>query len=261
MSYNITIIQSDVAFGDPLQNREAMQHKLLQAKDQNADIIVLPELWTTGYDLSRFDEIAEPIDGPTHQLLGQFAEKYGIMIVGGSVAEKRDGGYYNTMIAYDRAGERQFHYSKVHRFRLMNEEKYLLAGERKASFQLEGTYMAGLICYDIRFPEWVRTNMLHDEKILFVVAEWPLPRVDHWRSLLISRAIENQCFVVACNRVGSDPNNQFGGHSLIIDPWGNVIAEGDETEQLVSGGVDVSQVEAIRQQIPIFRDRRPELYE
>lgn len=94
-----------------------------------------------------------------------------------------------------------------------------------------------------------------------VVAEWPKPRVDHWRSLLISRAIENQCFVMACNRSGSDPNNTFGGHSLIIDPWGTVVAEGGLDEEIVYGEVDFSEVEAIRRQIPIFQDRRPDLYQ
>lgn len=103
--------------------------------------------------------------------------------------------------------------------------------------------------------------MLNDSKILYVVAEWPKVRIDHWRALLISRAIENQCFVVACNRVGSDPNNVFGGHSMIIGPWGEIIAEAGEEETIIHADIDLNQVHQVRNTIPILQDRRPDIYE
>jgi predicted amidohydrolase len=120
--------------------------------------------------------------------------------------------------------------------------------------------MAGLICYDIRFPEWVRKHVLSGAKILFVSAEWPVQRIDHWKVLLRARAIENQCYVAACNRVGYDPDNTFGGSSLIIDPWGEILAEGSLQEELVTAVVNLDTVDEVRKQIPIFDDRLPDFY-
>jgi omega-amidase len=148
----------------------------------------------------------------------------------------------------------------VHLFRLMNEEKYLQPGEQMGSFSLDGIPCAGVICYDIRFPEWIRKHVVAGAQVLFVVAEWPMPRLAHWRHLLITRAIENQCYVIACNRVGSDPDNTFAGHSLIIDPWGEIVAEASPEEETLLAEIDLAQVSQIRKRIPIFSDRRPELY-
>ncbi|MBH0231614.1 carbon-nitrogen family hydrolase [Halobacillus yeomjeoni] len=260
MTMKIAIIQMDIAFGDPEANRAEAERKVQEAAREKVDVIVLPELWTTGYDLSRFDEIAEKMDGPTHRLLKELCKKYKLAILG-SVAEVQGENYYNTLVGYNSEGTRILHYRKAHLFRLMNEEKYLESGDTKGNFSILNHKAAGVICYDIRFPEWMRTHMLDGSKALFVVAEWPKPRVDHWRSLLISRAIENQCFVIACNRVGSDDNNRFGGHSMVIDPWGNIVAEAGGHEEILYAEVDLSDVEEIREQIPIFQDRRPSLYE
>jgi len=117
-----------------------------------------------------------------------------------------------------------------------------------------------MICYDIRFPELARKLALSGAKILFVPAEWPHPRLHHWRSLLIARAIENQMYVCGINRVGRDAANVFCGHSMIVDPWGEVIAEADETETIISAAVDLARPDEVRSRIPVFRDRRPELY-
>lgn len=260
MTNKLAIIQMDIAFGNPETNRKRAKEKIKEAAANGSEFILLPELWTTGYDLSRFNEIAEDMAGPTHQLLLDLAREHKITIAG-SIAEKDGGNFYNTFVAYDKDGERLIKYRKVHLFRLMNEEKFLESGNTKGNFKLGNSPVAGVICYDIRFPEWMRTHMLDGSRGLFVVAEWPKPRVNHWRNLLISRAIENQCFVIACNRVGSDPGNEFGGHSIVVDPWGNVVAEGGFEEEIVYAEVDFTAVESIRQQIPIFQDRRPDLYE
>jgi omega-amidase len=142
----------------------------------------------------------------------------------------------------------------------MDEHLYLEAGEEKGLFELDNRTFGGVICYDIRFPEWIRAHTAKGAEALFVVAEWPAPRLSHWRSLLIARAIENQCFVIACNRSGSDPNNEFAGHSMFIDPWGEVIAEAGANEELLSAVIELDLVKDIRKQIPIFEDRRPDLY-
>lgn len=119
--------------------------------------------------------------------------------------------------------------------------------------------LAGVICYNIRFPEWIRISVLKGAKILFVAAQWPKQRFDHWRTLLLARAIENQCFVVACNRVGSDGKNDFTGHS-IIDQWGEIMAEGGEQEEIVTAKIDLNKVVQVLETIPVFADRRPDFY-
>lgn len=106
----------------------------------------------------------------------------------------------------------------------------------------------------------MRVHTIAGAKIIFIVAEWPLVRLDHWQTLLKSRAIENQCYIVACNRSGSDPNNQFAGHSLIINPWGEFLAEAGQNSTILTATLDLAIVSGIRKQIPIFEDRRPDLY-
>ncbi|WP_026691551.1 carbon-nitrogen family hydrolase [Alteribacter aurantiacus] len=259
---NIAIIQMDIAFGDPKANERKVEQYFHEACQSATDVVVLPELWTTGYDLDRLDEIGDLEAAGAIQFIGQLAKKYGVNVVAGSVAKRsQDGAITNTMLVIDRDGKLVKEYSKAHLFRLMNEEKYLQEGNTDGLFEIDGELSAGVICYDIRFPEWIRTHMLAGAKTLFVVAEWPKPRVDHWRALLISRAIENQCYVVACNRVGSDPNNEFAGHSIIVDPWGKVVAEADGVEETVlRGAIDMGEVDAIRERMTIYEDRRPELY-
>ncbi|ULO07021.1 carbon-nitrogen family hydrolase [Paenibacillus sp. 19GGS1-52] len=256
----ISLIQLDIAFGNPEINYAAAERKIHQAAAEQPDCLILPELWTTGYDLPRLGEIGDPEGRITKGFISTLAKQYNINIVAGSVASKGATGITNSMFIFSRQGELVGEYSKLHLFRLMDEDQYLQPGEAKGLFTLDGTLCAGLICYDIRFPEWVRAHTAQGAEVLFISAEWPLPRLSHWRALLISRAIENQCYVVACNRAGSDPANTFAGHSMIIDPWGDIICEASEGEEILSGTLDLPRVREIREQIPIFSDRRPHLY-
>lgn len=256
----ISLIQLDISFGSPENNYKKVETLIAEAMDHQPDILVLPELWTTGYDLTRLEEIGDTDASHTSSFITGLAQKYQVNIIAGSVAKKSGQSITNTLLAFNREGKLVKEYSKAHLFRLMDEEKFLSEGTENGLFELENTPSAGLICYDIRFPEWVRTHMLNDTKVLFVVAEWPKARLDHWRALLISRAIENQCFVIACNRAGADPNNTFAGHSMIIGPWGEIITEGPEEEAIVSGKINIEDVDEVRNAIPVFSDRRPNLY-
>ncbi|MFC7440681.1 carbon-nitrogen family hydrolase [Laceyella putida] len=260
MRLKCAVIQMDIAFGQPESNMAMVERKIADAATNNPDVIVLPELWTTGYDLPRLDEIADSDAATVKAFMAKLARQYGVHIIAGSVAERNAAGTWNTLLAFNSHGEQVGEYRKVHLFRLMDEEKYLQPGERMGSFELAGIPCAGVICYDIRFPEWIRKHVVAGAHVLFVVAEWPMPRLSHWRNLLITRAIENQCYVVACNRVGSDPNNTFAGHSLIVDPWGEIVVEAGADEQTLFAEIDLDQVTHIRKQIPIFTDRRPDLY-
>ena len=250
----------DIAFGKPQKNYQTVERLFDKTHTEKPDIIVLPELWTTGYDLTHLNEIADFKAAQTIEFLQNAAQKYQVHLIGGSVANRVENGVRNTLLIINKDGRLVHQYSKLHLFKLMDEHVYLEAGSEKGLFQLDNYQFAGAICYDIRFPEWIRAHTSKGAEALFVVAEWPAQRLSHWRALLIARAIENQCYVIGCNRSGQDPNNHFAGHSLIIDPWGEVIAEAGENEEILSAEIEMDLVKEVRKQIPIFADRRPEFY-
>ncbi|WP_191561981.1 carbon-nitrogen family hydrolase [Metabacillus idriensis] len=261
MNPKVTCLQIDLAFGEPKANAETVKKEIEKiVKTEKPDVIVLPELWTTGYDLTRLNEIADHDGNKTKALISSLAKAHKVNIVAGSIAKKTKSGVTNTMYIFDRDGELVHEYSKLHLFKLMDEHLYLNAGSEKGLFALDGIQSAGVICYDIRFPEWIRAHTTVGAEVLYVVAEWPLPRVHHWRSMLISRAIENQCYIVACNRSGRDPKNEFAGHSMIIDPWGEILAEAGTDPASLTTMLEMGKVKEIRKQIPIFEDRLPHFY-
>jgi omega-amidase len=259
----IALIQTEIILGEPVDNEKHILSLMKEAVVQNPkpDLLVLPELWNTGYALERIHEIADEGGDHNKRWLSSFAKQNQVLIVGGSIAESNAGEVSNTMYVFDREGEEIAKYSKVHLFRLMDEEKYLVPGQELVTFQMNDVCKVGVsICYDIRFPEMARSLALLGTKVLFVSAEWPHPRLHHWRTLLMARAIENQMYVIACNSVGDNGSTSFFGHSMIIDPWGEVVAEGGEQEEIVTGEISISLVDEVRSRIPIFHDRRPEIY-
>ncbi|MFC5559799.1 carbon-nitrogen family hydrolase [Ureibacillus thermophilus] len=255
----IGCIQMNVGFGKVEENFQRAEQLIREAASQGAEMVVLPEMWNTGYALEKLEELADENGERTKAFLKTLARELGIHIIGGSVATKQNGKFYNTMYVVNRDGELISEYSKVHLFRLMDEEKYLEAGDSMNCFELGDLLAAAVICYDIRFPEWLRAHALAGAKVLFVSAQWPTPRIDHWKILLQARAIENQCFVIAVNRISRKPEN-FNGQSMVIGPWGEVFWTGAQDEELAVIDVDFSIVDEVRTRIPVYDDRRPELY-
>lgn len=258
----IACIQVDVQFGNPEHNYEHIEKKIREAvRLYNPDTVVLPELWDTGYDLTRLDEISDKNGDKAKKWLSSLAKEHTINIVGGSVAFSENNTVFNTMLSFNRKGQHIGTYSKAHLITLMDEEKYISPGDKTGIFSVDGMLSAAAICYDIRFPEWIRKPFLKGAKVLFVPAQWPIQRQTHWRALLIARAIENQCYVVACNRVGNDPNNTFAGQSMIIDPWGDIVAEASVSEQeILFAELSPSLVDEVRTKVPVLNDRREDLY-
>jgi len=257
----VAIDQLDVALARPDQNFAQVVADVKEAAKAGADVIVIPEMWNTGYALDQLGDLAD-LDGQrTKQILARLARDNQINIVGGSVAIKRGKRFYNTTYVYDRTGQLVGDYDKVHLFGLMNEGEFISAGHAPNRFALDGVKAASAICYDLRFPEWLRTISEGGSQILFLPAQWPVQRIDQWRILLQARAIENQCFVVAVNRVGDDAANHFGGNSMVIDPLGKVLFEAGEEQGLFYVDIDPAEALAIRGPIPVFNDRRPDLYE
>lgn len=260
VSMKIACIQLDVAFADPEKNFHNVQKLIEKVVSEGAELVVLPEMWNTAYALTELEKLADVEGERTKKFLSDLARTHHIHIVGGSVSTKKGANFYNTMYVYANDGKLVGEYDKAHLFRLMDEHLYLQAGNKENVFSLGSIQAGGVICYDLRFPEWLRAHALAGAKVLFIPAQWPSTRIDHWKILLQARAIENQCFVIAVNRIGTDPNNQFNGHSMIIAPWGKVLWTGAEHEESVVIDVDFSEVEEVRTRIPVYEDRRPSLY-
>ena len=197
----------------------------------------------------------------TKSLLSSLAKELSVNIVGGSVVRSDGEDVKNTCYVYSRSGELVASYDKTHLFSPMDEDKYFKKGDHLSLFSLDGVKCGVIICYDIRFPELVRTMALKGMDVLFVVSQWPKVRTFHLRTLTTARAIENQMFVVCCNSCGTAGETVYGGNSAIIDPWGELLAAAGEQEQQLTAQCALETLTQIRNTIPVFRDRRPALYQ
>lgn len=260
----VAIIQMDIKIGEPDVNIDRLIDKLTESVQltPKPDVLICPEMWNTGYALNQLDRIADEDGIRTRNLISAFCRKHKVNVVAGSVAvrDRKTGKSQNLSYVFNREGNVIGKYAKIHLFQLMDEHQFMAPGESVSSIEIDGIDAGVMICYDIRFPELARKLALNGAKVLFISAQWPNPRLHHWRTLLQARAIENQVYIVACNRVGESAGTSFFGHSMLIDPWGEIVVEGSDTEQILSAEIDIQVVEEIRKRIPIFDDRRPTLY-
>ncbi|HWQ06208.1 MAG TPA: carbon-nitrogen family hydrolase [Feifaniaceae bacterium] len=259
----ICCVQMDMLPAEPEQNFSHAEELIRRAvRLQNPDVVLLPETWNTGFAPGKIDPVLADEDGQrTRSVFSALAKELGVNIVAGSVANRRGGKLYNTAYVFDRSGECLAVYDKTHLFSPMGEDMAFAKGDSLARFSIDGASCALIICYDLRFPELVRTLALLGLDILFIVSQWPDKRISHLEVLSRARAIENQMFVSLCNSCGEAFGTRFGGHSAVIDPWGTVLAQAGEAEEILSAEADLSVLQEIRGSIPVFRDRRAELYE
>lgn len=259
MNLRVSLGQMDAVKGEPETNFATAATMAAEAARRGSHVLMLPELWGSGYDVSRVQEHASPTNRGLFARVAALAAQHGLHICG-SLLSVADGGIANTIAFFGPDGRIVTEYSKLHLFRLMDEDKWLVPGKRPAL--AEGPWgLAGLaICYDLRFPELFRQYALAGARLIFLPSAWPHPRLAHWRTLLRARAIENQMFVVACNRVGTTDGTSFFGHSSVIDPWGELLVEAGEQAGLFTVDLDLTQVESIRERIPVFQDRRTDVY-
>ena len=260
MKLRISLAQMDIALGEPQRNLETLKMFIDAAVVAGSDVLVLPELWSTGYILEQAGMYASRTTEGIFAEVTQLAKKNRLHIVGSCLSLLGENRYGNTISWATPDGTSLGSYSKMHLFRLMDEDKYLTAGDETAMIATPWGQAGLSICYDLRFPELYRQYALAGAQLIFVPAEWPHPRLNHWRTLIRARAIENQLFVIARNRVGQAGGVSFCGHSSIVDPWGDILVEGGEEEGLFTAEIETAAVAQIRAKIPVFADRRPELY-
>lgn len=260
MSLKISLAQMNVILGEPEANLDTVRLMAAEAARRGSQILVLPELWSTGYDLENAGAYATKLHEGIFAEVREMAMHHQLYILGSCLSLLGEGQYGNTAVLCNPRGEIMADYSKIHLFRLMQEEQYLTAGDRLTLVESEWGKLGLAICYDLRFPEMFRRYALDGAKVVFLPSEWPHPRLAHWQTLLRARAIENQLYMVACNRVGRSKETDFFGYSCIIDPWGQPVIEAGEGEMLVTCEIDLGRVDEVRRKMPIFEDRRPELY-
>ncbi len=256
MEFRIACAQIDVALGNKEVNLETAVQMVKEAATRKVDLIVLPELFTTGYCLDKANSLAESPKGHSIGLLRDLAGRFRIFIVAGSILEKRGTEIYNTCHLIGKDGKLLGHYDKIHLFPPFQEDKFLSAGFEASIFKTELGLFGVMICFDLRFPELAGRLTQNGAQVIFCPAEFPAERIAVWATLLRARAIENQVFVIGCNRVGSDGKRLFGGRSAIIDPAGTTLAQANDAPQLIEAIVNLEEIKTVRKNLPIMKFRR-----
>jgi predicted amidohydrolase len=262
MSLRVSAIQLDVGVDESLEERRDRVAAAVRAEAAaGANAVMLPEMWPIGWlAFDRYDEVAEPADGPTAAFLSDLARETGTTLVGGTFVERHGDHLHNSAPVHGPDGARLALYRKIHLFSEPDgdaaEAERMAAGEEVTVFPLAGTTVGLSICYDLRFPELYRRQVDAGAEILFVVAAWPQVRVDAWRTLIRARAIENQAAIVGCDAAGEQAGQPYAGASLAFDARGAPLGELGSEPGALRALLDRADIRAARDEFPALRDRR-----
>ncbi|NSC22798.1 carbon-nitrogen family hydrolase [Streptomyces albus subsp. chlorinus] len=256
-----SLLQIQVDPDESVESRRERVASLVRAQS-GADLVVLPELWPVGaFAHDRFAaeaEEADPATGPTALAMSAAARDAGVWLHAGSVVEKtQEGALYNTSLVFSPSGELAATYRKIHRFGFDQGEAVLMsAGGTPVTVSHPRATLGLATCYDLRFPELFRALVDAGAGVLVVPAGWPAKRAGHWSLFARARAVENQCFVLACGTAGTHAGVAQAGRSAVIDPWGEVLAEADGADEtVVTADLDLSQIATVRETFPVLKDR------
>lgn len=247
---NLAFLQVPLVWESPQANRDAVEAYLKDKDLSRTDILVLPETFTTGFSM-KATHLAEDMDGDTLNWMESMATEYSLLI-GGSIMVKEAGNVHNRFLIVGPNGL-MGHYDKKHLFGLGAEKELITAGAHRKVLDINDWRVNLQICYDLRFPVWMR-NIDHTELIL-LVANWPAPRIAAWRALLVARAIENQCYVLGVNRLGEDGNGlSYTGDSLLVDPAGQILVDAASQEGLFFASIDKNTLKSFQGKFPFMKD-------
>jgi predicted amidohydrolase len=270
MSFRIAACQMN-STPDKAANLAAAARLIDQAVDMGAQMVALPEYFNLYGAMPDVIAGAEPVPGPSSQLLQEKAREHGVYIHGGSIAEQIPGDEkcWFTNLVVDPAGEIIARYHKIHLFDIDitgrvsdNESSIARAGQEMVTFENEHGCFGLSICYDLRFPELYRALTLAGARVIFLPAAFTLyTGKDHWEALIRARAIENQVYMVAPAQIGtSAPGKQCFGSSMIVNPWGTVVARAPETTGVIVADIDYAYQDTLRDELPSLKNRRPGVY-
>ncbi|WP_447651731.1 amidohydrolase [Pseudomonas abietaniphila] len=246
---NIALVQTTLVWHDCKANHAHFEELLEQA--QGADLVILPEMFTTGFSMDS-ETLAEPENGVTSKWLLAQAKRINAVVTGSIIVRAADGSHRNRLLWARPDGE-LLHYDKRHLFRMAGEHEHYSPGERQVQFELKGWRIRPLICYDLRFPVWSRGAQ--DTDLLLYTANWPGARRQHWNRLLPARAIENLCYVAAVNRIGTDGKGfAYTGDSQVLDFQGESLLNIGEADGVFHGSLSAESLSAYRQKFPAYLD-------
>ena len=253
----ITTIQTGLFWEDKTANL-AMFGSKIRAITDKTELVVLPEMFSTGFSMEPA-KLAEPMDGPTVQWMQKLATEKRIILTGSLIIEEQ-GHYFNRLIWMLPNGKSGF-YDKRHLFAYAGEDQFYMAGNKRLIASVKGWRILLQVCYDLRFPVWARQTPGDEPAseteydILINVANWPQRRNHAWKTLLMARAIENQCYTIGVNRVGTDPlDNHYSGDTMVVDPMGTILYQKAETEDVHTISLQKEALHAIRQKLPFLKD-------
>lgn len=257
----VSLVQMDMKFAEPDINFARAEQLIRQAAQQGPDVITLPETWNVGFfPKDNLVELSDQDGCRVKEMCSKLSKELNVNLVAGSVSNVKNGKVYNTSYVFNRQGECVAEYDKTHLFTPMNEHDYFAFGDHVSRFTLDGVSCGIIICYDMRFPELIRTMTVPGIDVLFIVAQWPAARKLHWQILSQARAVENQCFVVATNSCGAAGETQYGGFSVAYDPWGEILGSAGAKEMILTVDMDLEIIKGIRESINVYKDRKPDLY-
>jgi predicted amidohydrolase len=246
----VSLVQYNIVWENKQQNVDYLEKKLEQVRDKT-DIVVLPEMFSTGFSMN-VEYLAENFHGPSLRWLKRKA-KYLNAVVSGSFIAVENGKYYNRLFWVTPKGVVSS-YDKRHLFRMADEHQSYSPGTASMVVKANGWNVSPFICYDLRFPVWSR-NIANAFDLMIFVANWPDQRSDHWQTLLKARAIENQAYVVGVNRIGSDANQiRYSGNSLVFDPLGKELGGCGNKEMILSVKLDINVLKNYRSKFPVWQD-------
>ena len=253
-----SLIQIAVNESESVEARRIRAAELVR-EQTDSDLVVLPELWTVGaFSYEQFETEAEPLDGPTLAVMSDAARDAGVWLHAGSFVERAgDGSLYNTAVVLSPEGELAASYRKIHRFGFDQGEAVMMAaGDSLTTVALPEQTLGLATCYDLRFPELFRGLVDAGATTMVVSAGWPARRRAHWTLLNRARAVEDQAYVLACASAGTHAGVEQAGHSIAVDPWGEVLAEAGPGEAVLTVDLDPKKVAETREQFPALKDRR-----
>ena len=246
----VTLIQCELTWENPEVNL-AMFDRRLDQSVQETDLVVLPEMFSTGFSMHAL-ELAQDMNGPAVAWMGAAAEHHRVDITGSMII--RDGQHYYNRLIWAKPEGSIMTYDKRHLFRMSGEHEIYSAGDRTITVELKGWHIRPFICYDLRFPIWTR-NTKNQYDLAIFIANWPAPRSMHWETLLRARAIENLCYVVGVNRVGIDGNGlPYDGKSAIIGPAGEVLFQQKDTPVVHTQTLSRQVLTSYRKAFPAWMD-------
>lgn len=247
----IGLVQYNPVWENKEENKSKLD-KLVSESEEKYSLLIFPEMTLTGFTM-KSAEFAEEEGGASCLYFSELAKRLNTEVIAGFI-EKADSKIYNSLVHFDGRGQLISKYRKIHPFSFSGENLHYTRGEKPVISSMDDWKIGLSICYDLRFPELFRTYAKERAGLMVVIANWPVRRIEHWKALIKARAIENQCYIAAVNRVGTDPGNSYNGFSSIISPLGEELVALEDIETVSGADISLDTLSDIRKRLPFLND-------